>query len=50
MTEARELLLDLVDQETIDARDALIMCLKWMSEAQVNEMLVANELGTEDAN
>ena len=46
MTEARELLLDLVDQGAIDARDALIMCLKWMSEAQVNEMLVANELET----
>lgn len=37
-------LLDLVAEEQLDPNTALLMCLKWMSEDEVTQMLKAYEL------
>ena len=37
-------LLDLVAEEQLDPNTALLMCLKWMSEDEVTQMLRAYEL------
>jgi len=40
----RDRLIDLVDEGKLDPVAAIIMCAKWLSEAEVGEMLDANEL------
>ena len=37
-------LLDLVEQGVISADHVVVMCMKWMSDDDVGEMLDANEL------
>ena len=43
-----ERILDAVDDGIIDARDALLMCIKWMGEDDLEEMLRANDLLFDD--
>ena len=42
--EQTDRLLEMVDDGMLDPMMALTMCLKWMSEAEVAEMMDANEL------
>lgn len=42
-------ILEMVDEGLVDARDVLLMALKWMSEDDVKAMAKANELLTEEA-
>jgi hypothetical protein len=42
--EQTDRLLEMVDDGNLDPMMALTMCLKWMSEAEVAEMMDANEL------
>jgi len=44
MTRARERLYDLLDQGVITAQQAVDMCMGFMSESEVEDMLDANEL------
>ena len=44
MTRARERLYDLLDQGMITAQQAVDMCMGFMSESEVEDMLDANEL------
>lgn len=47
MTETRKAtnkLLELVEDDMLDAKDVVIMCLKWMPEDDVEEMCKANEI------
>lgn len=37
-------ILEMVDEGVVNARDVLLMALKWMSEDDVAEMIKANEL------
>ena len=37
-------LLELIEDGMISAKDVVIMCLKWMSEDDVEEMCKANEI------
>ena len=37
-------LLEMIDEQLLDPRDVVMMCVKWMSEYQVTEMMKANEL------
>jgi hypothetical protein len=41
-------ILEMVDEDLVNARDVLLMALKWMSEDDVKEMAEANELFKED--
>lgn len=41
-------LLEMVDEGLINARDVLLMALKWMSEDDVKAMAEANELFEEE--
>lgn len=43
-------LLELVDDGMISAKDVVTMCLKWMSEDDVAEMLQANEIYIDEYN
>jgi len=43
-------LLELVDDGMISARDVVVMCLKWMSEDNVAEMLQANDIDIDEDN
>jgi hypothetical protein len=43
-------LLKLVDDGMISARDVVVMCLKWMSEDNVAEMLQANDIDIDEDN
>ncbi len=36
--------LEMIDEGTLNARDVVLMCLKWMSEDDVKEMCKANEI------
>ena len=44
MTRAREILYDLLDQGVITAQQVVDMCMGFMSESEVEDMLDANEL------
>ena len=44
MTRARERLYDLLDQGVITAQQVVDMCMGFMSESEVEDMLDANEL------
>ena len=44
MTKARERLYDLLDQGMITAQQVVDMCMGFMSEGEVEDMLDANEL------
>ena len=44
MTKARERLYDLLDQGMISAQQVVDMCMGFMSESEVEDMLDANEL------
>ena len=41
-------LLEMVENEEIDKYTVILMCVKWMSEDQVTEMMRVNELLEED--
>jgi hypothetical protein len=41
-------LLDMVEEGLIDKYTVILMCVKWMSEDDVTEMMRANELFEED--
>lgn len=41
-------ILEMVDEGLVDARDVLLMALKWMSEDDVKAMAKANELLEEE--
>ena len=41
-------LLQMIDEQLLDPRDVVLMCVKWMSEDEVFEMMRANELFEED--
>lgn len=40
----RDYALELIDEGQLNARDFAIMCVKWMSINEVEDMLEANEL------
>lgn len=40
--------LEMIDEGLISANSVVMMCLKWMSEDDVAEMLKANEIYAED--
>ena len=40
----RDYALELIDEGSLNARDFAIMCVKWMSSKEVEDMLEANEL------
>ena len=44
MADNRDKLIELVEDGNLDPMMALTMCLKWMSDDDVGEMLDANEL------
>jgi len=44
MTDFRDLALELIDEGSLNARDFAMMCVKWMSVHDVEEMLKANEV------
>ena len=44
MADNRDKLIELVEDGNLDPMMALTMCLKWMSDDEVGEMLDANEL------
>ena len=44
MTDFRDQVIEMVDDGILDPMMALTMCLKWMSNDEVAEMLDANEL------
>ena len=46
--EATNKLLEMIDEQLIDPKDVVLMCLKWMSEDAVKEMCKANEINLED--
>lgn len=51
MSETRKMtnkILELIDNCMLDAKDVVLMCLKWMSEEDVKEMCKANEILLED--
>jgi hypothetical protein len=41
-------LLELIENDMISAEDVVMMCLKWMSEDDVAEMLQANEIDVDE--
>ena len=43
-------LLELIENGMISAEDVVMMCLKWMSEDDVAEMLQANEVDIDEDN
>lgn len=51
MSEARKAtnkILEMIDECVLDPKDVVMMCLKWMSEDEVEEMAKANELFVEE--
>ena len=42
------MLIDIVDEGIMDAKDALLMCVNYMSEADVEDMCHCNDIFTED--
>lgn len=41
-------MLDMMDEGLINPRDVADMCLSWMSESSVHEMMLANDLVIDD--
>ena len=41
-------LLEMIDEQLIDPKDVVMMCLKWMSEEDVIGMLIANEIDLDE--
>jgi hypothetical protein len=41
-------ILEMIDEQLLDPKDVVIMCLKWMSEDDVREMAEANEIELEE--
>lgn len=41
-------ILEMIDENILNPRDVVLMCLKWMSEDDVKEMAEANELLKEE--
>lgn len=41
-------LLEMIDEQLIDPKEVVMMCLKWMSEDDVVGMLIANEIDLEE--
>lgn len=41
-------LLEMIDEQLIDPKDVVMMCLKWMSEEDVVGMLIANEIDLDE--
>ena len=37
-------LLEMIDEQLLDPRDVVMMCVKWMSEDEVTEMCRVNEV------
>ena len=48
MREATNKILEMIEEQTLDPKDVVMMCLKWMSEDDVKAMAEANELFEED--
>ena len=46
--EATNKVLEMIEEQLIDPKDVVMMCLKWMSEDDVKEMCAANEINLED--
>ena len=46
--EATNKILEMVDEQVLDPKEVVLMCLKWMSEDDVKAMAAANELFEED--
>jgi len=44
MNNPRDYALELIDEGSLNARDFAIMCVKWMSVYDVEDMLKANEI------
>ena len=44
MRESTDFLLEMVEGSELDPTEALKMCLKWMSDDEVDKMIEANEL------
>jgi hypothetical protein len=44
MNNPRDYALELIDDGSLNARDVAMMCVKWMSKHDVEEMLKANEM------
>ena len=42
MRNATNKIIDMIDEQILDPRDVVIMCLKYMSEDDVEEMIRAN--------
>ena len=42
-------MLDMMDEGLLDPRAVADMCLSWMSEASVHEMMLANDIVEEEA-
>lgn len=42
--EATNKILEMIDEQVLDPKDVVMMCLKWMSEDDVKEMAKANEI------
>lgn len=43
-------ILEMIDECVLDPKDVVMMCLKWMSEEEVLQMMIANEINLEDEN
>lgn len=43
-------ILEMIDESILNPRDVVLMCLKWMSEEEVRQMMIANEINLEDEN
>ena len=41
-------LLEMIEEQLIDSKDVVMMCLKWMSEDDVVGMLIANEIDLDE--
>ena len=41
-------LLEMIDEQLIDPKDVVMMCLKWMGEDDVVGMLIANEIDLDE--
>ena len=41
-------LLDLIEENILDPKDVVVMCLKYMSEDEVEDMCMANEIFNDD--
>ena len=44
MREKTDRLLEMIEEGLLDSKEVVIMCVKWMSDIDVGEMMDANEL------